>query len=168
MALIQQCRRHPSARNRLWGLPHHAYTITKFCTGSPSEFKDHSHPPGFVETTVYCKPCVWKNIPILCSIPAPTANVDINGNGVTAGAYGGYGSYDQVAPAQPGQPGAPGTAGAPGGAPALTLLGHQRSPPPPYRLSRGASVSFAVLDHHQLCYAFGGIREQLVSLGWHG
>ncbi|EFQ27887.1 uncharacterized protein GLRG_03031 [Colletotrichum graminicola M1.001] len=126
------------------------------------------HPPGFVETTVYCKPCVWKNIPILCSIPAPTANVDINGNGVTAGAYGGYGSYDQVAPAQPGQPGAPGTAGAPGGAPALTLLGHQRSPPPPYRLSRGASVSFAVLDHHQLCYAFGGIREQLVSLGWHG
>ncbi|GKT40727.1 uncharacterized protein ColSpa_00908 [Colletotrichum spaethianum] len=80
------------------------YTITEVCTGWPWEYKTRAIPPCFAETTIYCEPCAQKTIPIICPIPTPTANVVINGNGVTAnanpavtaapyGAYGGYGSY---------------------------------------------------------------------------
>ncbi|WQF79727.1 hypothetical protein CDEST_04741 [Colletotrichum destructivum] len=37
----------------------------------------------YTTTTIYCEPCAQKTIPITCPIPTPTANVVINGNGVT-------------------------------------------------------------------------------------
>ncbi|KAK2019573.1 hypothetical protein LZ32DRAFT_144406 [Colletotrichum eremochloae] len=110
------------------------YTITEVCTGSPSEYKTRDTPPGFAETTVYCKPCAQKTITIICPIPTPTANVAINGNGVTAaanpvvtaGAYGTYGGYGSspgaVAPGQNNSPNSAPT-GTPNQAPGYGVYG---------------------------------------------
>ncbi|KAK6219878.1 hypothetical protein QIS74_05380 [Colletotrichum tabaci] len=59
------------------------YTITEVCTGWPWEYKTKVIPSLLRRDHHLLRALRAKIIPIICPIPTPTANVVINGNGVT-------------------------------------------------------------------------------------